>query len=86
MSMVAAWYIYAIAAWAYHCHPPGTCEIASKGNCIVIGSLHVAFNALVMLLAVPALLCLELTSMRKKISVLGLFLLGSLYAKPHAKR
>lgn len=78
MGLVIAWFVYALAAWVYHCHPPGTCSLASKGHCIGIGSLHVAFNALIMCLAVPAITEMELTSGRRKLSILVLFVLGTL--------
>lgn len=78
MGCVTAWYVYAIIAWAYHCHPPGGCALASKGNCITIGSIHVAFNAIVMSIAIPAVYDMHL-SKKKKLSISGLFLLGSLY-------
>ncbi|OAG11857.1 uncharacterized protein CC84DRAFT_57930 [Paraphaeosphaeria sporulosa] len=77
MGSVIAWFVYALAAWAYHCHPPGTCTLPNRGNCISIGSLHVAFNALIMCLAVPAITEMELTSKRRKLSVLTLFFLGT---------
>ncbi|KAL5413085.1 hypothetical protein PMIN04_009600 [Paraphaeosphaeria minitans] len=77
MGSVVAWFLYALAAWAYYCHPPGTCTLPSRGNCIGIGSLHVAFNALIMCLAVPAITEMELTSKRRKLSILMLFVLGS---------
>ncbi|KAF2449546.1 hypothetical protein P171DRAFT_404885 [Karstenula rhodostoma CBS 690.94] len=77
MASVTAWFVYALSAWAYHCHPPGTCTLASRGNCIGIGSLHVAFNALVMCLAVPAITEMELTSKQRKLSILVLFVLGT---------
>lgn len=78
MVLVAAWYVYAVVAWAIHCHPPGSCTLTNKNNCIVIGSLHVAFNALVMGIAIPAVYDMHLST-RRKVSTAGLFLLGSLY-------
>lgn len=74
----AFWFVYAIAAWAYFCHPPGNCTLASKENCRIIGSLHLSLLALGIGLVLPSLIEMDLTRTRKKLSVVGLMTLGTL--------
>ncbi|KAF1964254.1 hypothetical protein BU23DRAFT_562109 [Bimuria novae-zelandiae CBS 107.79] len=73
----AIWWLYAITVWAYYCHPPGGCTLASKKNCIAIGSMHVTFLVLGIGSVLPSITGLDMTTIRRKLAVLGLFALGS---------
>ncbi|KAF2036597.1 hypothetical protein EK21DRAFT_51442 [Setomelanomma holmii] len=75
MLLIAIWYVWSLAGWINMCHPPGKCELQSKKSCIIIGSLHVFFNAIILFAPAPAIIAAQLSSKRKA-SMIILFLLG----------
>jgi hypothetical protein len=77
MVLIFGWYIYALAKWISFCHPPGKCEPQSKNSCIVIGSLHVFFNAIILFAPLPAIYATKIYKTSKATTAI-LFLLGSL--------
>jgi hypothetical protein len=77
MALIAIWYIWSLAGWINMCHPPGKCELQSKKSCIIIGSLHVFFNAIILFAPIPAVIAAQLSN-KKKASMMVLFLLGCL--------
>lgn len=83
MVLVAGWFIYAIVAWAVHCRSTNDCRLPSVRTCVIIGSIHILYNVVVMGMAVPAVYSMHFFS-RKKMSVAGLLLLGTLYVIPQS--
>jgi hypothetical protein len=77
MTLIAIWYIWSLVGWINMCHPPGKCELQSKKSCIIIGSLHVFFNAVILFAPLPAMYAAQL-SPKRKASAMILFLLGCL--------
>jgi hypothetical protein len=77
MALIAIWYIWSLVGWINMCHPPGKCELQSKKSCIIIGSLHVFFNAVILFAPLPAMYAAQL-SPKRKASAMILFLLGCL--------
>jgi len=77
MVLIAIWYIWSLAGWISMCHPPGKCELQSKKSCIIIGSLHVFFNAITLFAPLPAIAQVQM-SKKKRASTMVLFLLGCL--------
>jgi hypothetical protein len=75
MALVLCWYLWSLVGWIVMCHPPGKCEIRKEKSCITIGSLHVAFNALILFAPLPAVIAAQLPQKKKKAFVL-IFLLG----------
>jgi hypothetical protein len=81
MVLVVAWFIYAIAAWASHCGSPTNCRLPTVKTCIIIGAIHITYNVIVMVMAIPAVYTIEFF-MRKRLSIAVLFLLSTLYDAP----
>jgi hypothetical protein len=77
MVLIMVWYIWTLAKWISVCHPPGKCEPQSKKSCIVIGSIHVLFNAVILFAPLPAMYSTKIYKTNKATTAL-LFLLGSL--------
>jgi hypothetical protein len=77
MVLIFGWYIYALSKWISFCHPPGACQPQSKNSCIVIGSLHVFFNAIILFAPIPAIYATGIYKTHKTTTA-SLFLLGSL--------
>jgi hypothetical protein len=77
MGLIGVWYIWSLVGWINMCHPPGKCELQSKKSCIIIGSLHVFFNAIILFAPLPAIIAAQL-SPKKKASISVLILLGCL--------
>jgi hypothetical protein len=77
MGLMGIWYVWSVVAWAVRCHPPGKCSLLIKRNCIVIGALHVFFNAVILLAPLPAIFKMQL-SKKMKASTMVLILLGCL--------
>jgi hypothetical protein len=77
MGLIGIWYVWSLVGWINMCHPPGKCELQSKKSCIIIGSLHVLFNAIIMFAPLPAMFGEQLSN-KKKASTMVLFLLGCL--------
>lgn len=75
MALIGIWYVWSLIGWIRECHPPGVCKLKSKKPCIIIGSLHVFFNALILLAPIPAIISAQLSS-KGKIYIFVLFLLG----------
>ncbi|CAE7178916.1 hypothetical protein PTTW11_06446 [Pyrenophora teres f. teres] len=76
MALITVWYVWSLVGWINMCHPPGKCDLQSKKSCIIIGSLHVFFNSVILFVPLPALLTAQDLTMKKKWSVMVLFLLG----------
>jgi hypothetical protein len=77
MGLILVWYIWSLAKWISVCRPPGKCEPQSKKSCIIIGSLHVFFNAVILFAPLPAIYATKIYTTNKASTVI-LFLLGSL--------
>jgi len=77
MALIGVWYIWSLVGWINMCHPPGKCQLQSKKSCIIIGSLHVFFNAVILFAPLPAIAAAQLPK-QKKASLVILFLLGCL--------
>ncbi|KAF2866962.1 hypothetical protein BDV95DRAFT_648047 [Massariosphaeria phaeospora] len=65
ITAVALWYAISMGIWISRCHPPGTCGLPGKAACAAIGSFHVAFNALIMVIPIPAVLNMRLSAPKK---------------------
>ncbi|KAF1911283.1 hypothetical protein BDU57DRAFT_507131 [Ampelomyces quisqualis] len=62
MGLVGIWYIWSLVKWIIICPSDNKCYLQSKKACIIIGSLHVFFNAVILLAPIPAMFAARFSS------------------------